>query len=111
NLDERRLLVAKMLYEIFVYDLRSTVSAYAKRNAQHNITVAFGRIENARPVRESAVFVFQHHHFFCAPVETADRRDRLGNFLTISSDILNRRPADKPWNAAQALDAGNIILD
>ena len=45
-----------------------------------------------------------------AAVEAADRYDRFGDLLAISSDVLNWRAADRSGDAAKTFNAGETSL-
>ena len=90
-----------MLFQVCVVDARVAARPERIGYPQDDETSPFAGIEDAGAVLESASFGAEFTYLSVYKIEDLNRLDGFGNFLTVSSYILNRGPAHAPRNAAQ----------
>src|SRR6185369_7721017 len=78
-----------------------------ERDAQHDEPP--GAAEPAGPVAEIAPLVRYLMDVAGHPVVDPHRRDRLGDFLAVGADVLDRGGPGEPGDAGQALEAGQPL--
>jgi hypothetical protein len=76
-----------------------------ERDFGDDVPVRFQRFEEAVAIREAALDGAEAAARELHAVEHADPRDRLAHVLAVRTHVLNRRGADAPRDAAQALQA------
>src|SRR5579864_5253326 len=101
----------KVLLQVRVGYSRMAVMYERIGNAQNHVAPASARVENAAPVTKSAIGFFELLFFAVLDIKCDHGVDRLGNFLSICPDILDRRAPHAAWNSAQALDASTAMLN
>src|SRR5580765_3432443 len=69
------------------------------------------RIKYAGPVCEPTLRTSQFNNFFGLPIQRTHRNQRVCGFLPVRTDVLNRSSSNGSWNAAEALDSGEIRFD
>src|ERR1700730_1246605 len=97
-----------MLFQVRVLDARFAARRQAVGYAQDDESSRFAAVEDAGAISESASFGTEFTNLSLYKIEDLNRLDGFGNFLTVSSYILNWGPAHAPRNAAQTLDSGTI---
>src|SRR5713101_486193 len=100
-----------MLFEVGVIDARLAAQRQRIGYPQDDETSPFAGVEDAGAVLESASFGAEFTYLSVYKIEDLNRLDGFGNFLTVSSHILNGGPAHAPRNAAQTLDPRAISGD
>src|SRR5262249_47421620 len=80
-------------------------------DAQDDEAAAEVRVEDAAAIAEFAGVVAQVADAAIFEVEHLHGVDGLGDFLTISADVLHRRASHAPGNAGKAFDTSKIFAD
>src|SRR3989442_4132298 len=81
-----------------------------QRDFEHDVALPIRALEAAVPIAEGTVFRGEGPALARRAIETGDAHQRLGDFLAVRAHVLNRRAADRPRHARQALAAGPAAL-
>src|SRR5438876_902316 len=76
------------------------------RDGEHDVAAGLVRLETAVAVPERALLGRERHDLAGPGIDGPDAHDRVGDFLTVRADVLDRCGADEPGNSGEALEAG-----
>ena len=95
----------EMTLQIGIANSRFASGSERKGDAQNDESPTLGSVENAAAVGEAAGFAAEFANLPIFQVQYKRRFNRVGNFLSVSADVLHRSSAYASGNAAQALDS------
>src|SRR5579884_3108115 len=80
------------------------------RDAQNDVPVALGSIQNAGPITEAAIGRSEFTYALFGEIKRHNSGNDVRNFLPVSTDILHRSSAHAAGNATETFDSGAVSL-
>lgn len=110
DLDWRGLGLGEMTSKIGISQAGFARPVEAKGNAGDDVAPRMGGIEDAAAIGESALRVVEGHEAGALKVEHTHLGDRLGDLLTVGTDVLDRSTTDRPGDSGETFDAADSLL-
>src|SRR5271165_1034842 len=78
---------------------------------KNDVAIALGGVEYACTIGEATIGMGEGLYRQRLPVEHFNLADGLGNFLSVSADILHRGPTNRTGDTAEAFEPGATFFD